>query len=67
MMPDWNERKPSIVFHCSDVVAECKRLEALGVRISMPAKQLSWGMFAIFADPDGNEFGMTGQELAPTA
>jgi predicted enzyme related to lactoylglutathione lyase len=30
----------------------------------MNPTQLRWGMFATFLDPDGNEFGLTSQELA---
>jgi lactoylglutathione lyase len=65
MMENWIERKPSVVFHCSDVEATCQRLESLGVRIIMPPTPMDWGLFAIFADLDGNEFGVTAQELAP--
>ena len=64
MMPDWTELKPSVVFHCPDVEGACQRLESLGVRITMPATKLPWGTFAKFADPDGNEFGMTSSKLA---
>jgi len=64
MMPNWEQLKPSIVFHCADVEGECRKLEAAGVRITMPPTPLPWGMFAKFADPDGNEFGLTGQSIA---
>lgn len=64
MMTNWAELKPSIVFHCSDVAAVCGKLEAAGVRISMRPTPLPWGMFAKFSDPDGNEFGLSSQELA---
>ena len=64
MMPEWPQLKPSVVFHCADVEAECERLESLDVTITMPATPLPWGTFAKFADPDGNEFGLTSQEIA---
>jgi lactoylglutathione lyase len=64
MMTNWQEMKPSVVFHCSDIEATCRQLETNGVRITMPPTALGWGMFAKFADLDGNEFGMTEQKLA---
>ena len=30
----------------------------------MPPTKMGWGAFMKFADPDGNEFGVTGQALA---
>jgi predicted enzyme related to lactoylglutathione lyase len=30
----------------------------------MPPKQMLWGTFASFLDVDGNEFGLTTQEIA---
>jgi lactoylglutathione lyase len=64
MMTNWQEMKPAVVFHCADVEATCRQLEANGVRIPMPPTPMAWGVFAKFADPDGNEFGMTSQKLA---
>ena len=64
MMAEWPQLKPSVVFHSADVEAECERLESLGVTITMPATPLPWGTFAKFTDPDGNEFGLTSQEIA---
>ncbi len=56
LMTDWANLKPSIVFHCADVVATHKELTARGVAFSMPPTQMKWGTYAKFADPDGNEF-----------
>ena len=44
-------------------------VEALGVsvenaEITMQPKQMPWGLFAMFTDLDGNEFGLTSQSLA---
>jgi predicted enzyme related to lactoylglutathione lyase len=64
MMTNWAELKPSIVFHCDDVEAVCRQLEANGVTITMKPTPLGWGTFAKFVDPDGNEFGMTTQAIA---
>jgi predicted enzyme related to lactoylglutathione lyase len=64
MMPSWAELKASVVFHCGDVEGLCRRLESAGVRVTMPPTPLGWGTFAKFADLDGNEFGVTSQQLA---
>jgi lactoylglutathione lyase len=64
MMSNWTELKPSVVFHCADVEATCRRLHVLGVRISMRPTLMAWGTFAKFLDLDGNEFGLTSQPLA---
>jgi lactoylglutathione lyase len=63
MTPDWKQRKLSVVFHCSDVAATSRRLELAGVSITMQPKQMPWGIFAMFTDLDGNEFGLTSQSL----
>jgi predicted enzyme related to lactoylglutathione lyase len=56
MMNNWQELKPSIVFHCPDVEAAVTELDAKGVTIVDQPKQMQWGTYAKFADPDGNEF-----------
>jgi predicted enzyme related to lactoylglutathione lyase len=55
---------PPNVFHCPDVEATCADLQAKGVRISMPPKAMPWGIFAMIADLDGNDLGLTSQPLA---
>ena len=64
LMPDWAERKPSIVFYCADVPGTVARLEACGVRIAMPPADLPWGTFAAIEDPDANWLGLTDQSIA---
>jgi lactoylglutathione lyase len=61
---DWFHLKPTVVFHCPDVAATCRRLESLGVRVTMPPTSMAWGTFAKFRDLDGNELGLTSQEFA---
>ena len=56
MMQDWDRRKPSVVFGCEDVDAEYRRLSGLGVEFSQTPTRMKWGSFAVFQDPDGNEF-----------
>ena len=58
MMPDWAERRPSIVFTCDDVERTYREMADRGVRFSQPPKEMGWGPFAIFEDVDGNEFGL---------
>ena len=64
LMPDWAERKPSLVFYCPDVGEVAVRLEARGVKIAMPPAELPWGTFAAIEDPDGNWLGLTDQPIA---
>ena len=56
MMQDWDRRKPSVVLGCRDIEAEYQRLSGLGVNFSQTPTSMKWGAFAIFTDPDGNEF-----------
>ncbi len=56
MMQDWESRKTSVVLGCEDVDAEYQRLSGLGIKFSQTPTRMKWGAFAIFADPDGNEF-----------
>lgn len=58
LLSDWAERKPSIVFACDDVRETVANLKDRGVRISQEPKDMEWGPFAAFVDPDGNEHGL---------
>ena len=58
MMPDWAERKPSIVFRCDDVERTYHELADRGVHFSQPPRKMAWGLFASFKDVDGNELGL---------
>ena len=55
-MIDWAERKPSIV---NAPIARAHLRDA-GVEFSSEPQPMAWGTFAIFRDPDGNEFGLKG-------
>lgn len=59
LMPDWQQRKPSIVFGCDDVAATHAELEQRGVQFVQEPSKMAWGNFASFVDPDGNEFGLS--------
>ena len=64
LMPDWSERKASMVFYCADVPGTVAHLEARGVKIAMPPADLPWGTFAAIEDPDANWLGLTDQTIA---
>jgi predicted enzyme related to lactoylglutathione lyase len=46
-------------FACDDVQATYRQLSARGVQFVKPPEKLPWGEFAIFKDPDGNQFVMS--------
>ena len=64
MMPDWAERKPSIVFTCDDLERTYRELADRGVHFSQPPKEMGWGPFAMFEDVDGNVFGLRQESAA---
>ncbi len=43
-------------FYSKDVKKEEDALRKKGVEFSSPTKKESWGTYAMFKDPDGNEF-----------
>jgi predicted enzyme related to lactoylglutathione lyase len=43
-------------FACDDVQASYRQLKARGVEFVSEPQQQPWGEFAIFKDPDGNQF-----------
>lgn len=43
-------------FACDDVGATWRQLSARGVEFTSGPQKQPWGEFAIFKDPDGNEF-----------
>jgi predicted enzyme related to lactoylglutathione lyase len=43
-------------FACDDVQATYRQLTARGVEFVSPPQKQPWGEFAIFKDPDGNQF-----------
>lgn len=53
--PDWQERKPSVVFQCDNVAQTALDFAAKGVAVGQ-AQSTSMGTFASFSDEDGNEF-----------
>ncbi|MBA2874732.1 VOC family protein [Thermaerobacillus caldiproteolyticus] len=60
MMKDWNERKPSIVFECDDVLGTYETMKARGVEFLGEPQKMQWGTFVQFKDIDGNEFVLKG-------
>jgi predicted enzyme related to lactoylglutathione lyase len=43
-------------FACDDVGATYRQLKGRGVEFDKPPEKQPWGEFAIFKDPDGNQF-----------
>ena len=43
-------------FACDDVDATWRQLTARGVEFRGPPEKQPWGTFAVFKDPEGNEF-----------
>ena len=43
-------------FACDDVEATHRQLSERGVEFASPPKREQWGTYAIFKDPDGNQF-----------
>jgi predicted enzyme related to lactoylglutathione lyase len=43
-------------FECDDVDKTYEQLKARGVAFKSPPEKQPWGTFAIFMDPDGNQF-----------
>jgi hypothetical protein len=66
MMENWAERKPSIVFECSDVQTTYDVMKKRGVEFRQPSTPMPWGPFAIFVDPEGNWFGLRGGAAVPS-
>jgi predicted enzyme related to lactoylglutathione lyase len=64
MMTNWQEMKPAVRFHCTYVEDTCPPLEANGVCTPAALGEFGTRASGEFADPDGNEFGMTSQKLA---
>ena len=63
LMPDWAERKSSVVFYCPNVSETVDRLSERGVKIAMQPGDLPWGTFPAIEDLDGNWLGLTDQKI----
>lgn len=59
---DWKPERvgqsTGIVLTADDVPQTCSDLQDRGVVFPMPPQQFEWGWSAVFADPDGNTFGL---------
>ncbi|MGC2617572.1 MAG: VOC family protein [Acidobacteriaceae bacterium] len=54
----------SISFWCDDVIATSAALKAKGVVFAKEPMEEVWGTMAIFRDPDGNQFVLSGRGKA---
>lgn len=50
----------NIIFAVDDVEAEVRRMEVAGAVVVEEPTRLDWGDWAVVADPDGNQFGISG-------
>jgi predicted enzyme related to lactoylglutathione lyase len=48
-----------ISFHCDDLDKTYAEFTARGIEFAAPPTKQPWGSFAIFKDPDGNQFVMS--------
>lgn len=55
MMPDRAQRKPSMIFTCDDIQKTYCERSARGVKFTQAPKDMPWGPFDIFQDPDAND------------
>ncbi|MDF2961860.1 MAG: Glyoxalase/bleomycin resistance protein/dioxygenase [Paenibacillus sp.] len=60
MMPNWEELKPSIVFHVEDIQQTYEAMKSRGVHFLEEPNPQPWGTYCRFQDEDGNEFLMKG-------
>jgi lactoylglutathione lyase len=49
---------PGLVFACDDIHATFEELRRRGVEFTEEPASQSWGLWAQFRDPDGNEHGL---------
>lgn len=58
--PEGHEDRIGTFFNgslaCDDVEATYRQLKERGVEFVSPPQRQPWGMFALFKDPDGNQF-----------
>jgi len=61
--PDGHEDRVGTFFNgsfaCDDVEATYRQLSARGVEFRGPPEKQPWGTFAMFMDPEGNQFVMS--------
>jgi predicted enzyme related to lactoylglutathione lyase len=63
--PEGHENRIGTFFNgslaCDDVTATYRQLSGRGVEFVKPPEKQPWGEFAIFKDPDGNQFVLSSQ------
>lgn len=53
-------RHTGITLTVEKIVETCKAMQEAGVTFVEPLEKTPWGMMAVIADPDGNQFAITG-------
>ena len=59
-MPDWPDRKPSIVFESEEIQSTYESLKDRGAEFTDVRRKMPWGTYAGFRDTDDNEFLLKG-------
>lgn len=57
-MANGSARRGFVIFDCDDVAATHEELLGRGITFTQDPTNLGWAVFAVFADPDGNELGL---------
>lgn len=55
----------NIIFAVDDMEAEVQRIQEAGGIVKQEPEVLKWGEWAVVADPDENQFGLTGERERP--
>ena len=55
----------NVVFSVDDMEAEVHRIQEAGGIVTREPEILEWGEWAVVADPDGNQLGLTGERERP--
>lgn len=60
--PPLEPGNTGILFECDDVEKTYRELSGRGVDFAKPPRDEGWGVYAVFKDPDGNEFWLAKSE-----
>lgn len=60
--PPLEPGNTGILFECDDVEKTYRELRERGVVFTKPPRDEGWGVYAMFRDPDGNEFWLAESE-----
>lgn len=55
----------NVIFAVDDIEAKVRRVQEAGGLVKQDPEVLEWGEWAVVADPDHNQFGLTGERERP--